>query len=41
MHNLYLEPTQQYADIVVGEETDKAANLLASMIKQKLLELNA
>ena len=39
MHNLYLEPTQQYADIVVGEETDKAAYLLASTIKQKLLEL--
>jgi uridine kinase len=39
MHNLYLEPTQQYADIVVGEETDKAAYMLSSMIKQKLLEL--
>jgi uridine kinase len=38
MHNLYLEPTQQYADIVVGEETDKAAYMLASMVKQKLLE---
>ena len=38
MHNLYLEPTGTYADIVVGEETDKAAYLLASMIKQKLLE---
>jgi uridine kinase len=41
MHNLYLEPTQQYADIVVGEETDKAAYLLASTIKQKLLELKS
>ncbi len=41
MHNLYLEPTQQYADIVVGEETDKAAYLLSSTIKQKLLELKS
>jgi uridine kinase len=38
MHNLYLEPTRQYAEVIVGEETDPAANLLASMIKQKLLE---
>ena len=41
MHNLYLEPTQQYADIIVGEETDKAAYLLASTIQQKLLELKS
>jgi uridine kinase len=39
MHQLFLEPTKQYADIIVGEETDKAANMLAAMIKQKLLEL--
>lgn len=39
MHNLYLEPTKQYADIIVGEETDKAANMMAAMIKQKLLEM--
>ena len=39
MHQLYLEPTKQYADIIVGEETDSAANMLASMIKLKLLEL--
>lgn len=41
MHQLYLEPTKQYADIIVGEETDPAANMLASMIKQKLLELKS
>ena len=39
MHQLYLEPTRQYADIIVGEETDKAAGLLSATIKQKLLEL--
>jgi uridine kinase len=39
MHQLYLEPTRQYADIIVGEETDTAAYMLAAMIKQKLLEL--
>lgn len=38
MHQLYLEPTKQYADIIVGEETDPAANLLVGMIKQRLLE---
>lgn len=39
MHQLYLEPTKQYADIIVGEETDPAAVLLSGMIKQKLSEL--
>ena len=38
MHNLYLEPTKQYADIIVGEETDSAASLLVALIQQKLLE---
>lgn len=41
MHQLYLEPTKQYADIIVGEETDKAASMLAGSIKQKLLELKS
>ncbi len=41
MHQLYLEPTKQYADVIVGEETDPAAILLSSMIKQKLLEMKA
>jgi uridine kinase len=39
MHQLYLEPTRQYADIIVGEETDTAATMLSAMIKQKLLEM--
>lgn len=38
MHQHYLEPTKQYADIIVGEETDSAASMLAGMIKQKLYE---
>ena len=38
MHQLYLEPTRQYADLIVGEETDPAATVLAAMIKQKLTE---
>jgi uridine kinase len=38
MHQLYLEPTKQYADIIVGEETDTAASMLSAMIKQKLRE---
>jgi len=40
MHQLYLEPTKQFADIIVGEETDPAAYLLSGMIKQKLYEAN-
>ena len=39
MHQLYLEPTKQFADIIVGEETDSAASMLAAMIKQKLYEI--
>lgn len=38
MHQLYLEPTKQYADLIVGEETDSAAEMLGRMIKQKLSE---
>ncbi len=41
MHQIYLEPTRQYADVIVGEETDTAATMLAAMIKQKLYELRA
>jgi len=41
MHQLYLEPTKQYADIIVGEETDSAANMLSGMIKQRLYETKA
>ncbi len=41
MHQLYLEPTKQYADIIVGEETDSAAGMLSAMIKQKILEMKS
>ena len=41
MHQLFIEPTKQYADIVVGEETDSAAYMLSAMIKQKLYETKA
>lgn len=34
MHHEYLEPTRQYADIAVGEETDIAAQVLAARIKE-------
>jgi uridine kinase len=34
MHREFLEPTRQYADIVVGEETDIAADVLAARIKE-------
>ena len=36
MHHKYLEPTQQYADIIVGEETDLAAEIIAAKISQVL-----
>lgn len=34
MHHEFLEPTRQYADIVVGEETDIAADVLAARINE-------
>ncbi len=41
MHQLYLEPTRAYADIIVGEETDRAASILVATIKQKMIELKS
>ena len=38
MHHEFLEPTRQYADIVVGEETDIAAEVVAARIQQILKE---
>ncbi len=38
MHHLHLEPTKQYADVVVGEETDIAADVIASRLRQALLD---
>ena len=39
MHHQYLESTQQYADISVGEETDIAAELLGARVSEKLREV--
>lgn len=36
MHHGFLEPTKQYADLVVGEETDIAADVLAARVSQLL-----
>lgn len=38
MHREFLEPTASYADIVVGEETDIAADLLAAKVVEHLRE---
>jgi uridine kinase len=34
MHHEYLEPTRQYADLVVGEETDIASDVVAARVNQ-------
>lgn len=36
MHQKYLEPQKQFADFRVGEETDKAAKILAARLKELL-----
>ena len=36
MHHEFLEPTKQYADIIVGEETDIAAEILAARINETI-----
>ncbi len=36
MHYEFLEPTRQFADMVVGEETDVAASVVAAKIKEVL-----
>ena len=36
MHREHIDPTQQFADVVVGEETDVAAGLIAAKIKDVL-----
>ena len=37
MHRIYLEPTRQYADIIIGEETESAADVVAAKIKERLI----
>jgi uridine kinase len=39
MHHKYLEPTKQYADLIIGEETDLGAEVVASQVKEKLAAL--
>ncbi len=34
MHHEYLEPTRQYADLIVGDETDVAASVIAARVSQ-------
>ena len=36
MHHEFLAPTEQYADIIVGEDNDRAADLIASKVKLAL-----
>lgn len=36
MHREFLEPTQQYADLVVGDETDIAADVLGAKVREML-----
>ena len=38
MYQKYLDPQRQYADFVVGEETDVASKILAARINQLLRE---
>ena len=36
MYQRYLEPQRQYADFIVGEETDIAADVMGSKIREML-----
>ncbi|MBU6374613.1 MAG: uridine kinase [Bdellovibrionales bacterium] len=38
MHHEFLEPTRQYADLTVGEETDIAAEVIAARVRHALGE---
>ncbi len=40
MHHEFLEPTRQYADISVGEETDIAAEVLSARVNEMLAKLS-
>lgn len=39
MHQLYLEPTKKYADLVVGEETDLAADVIGAKVSETIRAL--
>jgi uridine kinase len=36
MHQLFLEPTRKHADMIVGEESDVAADILTARVKELL-----
>jgi uridine kinase len=36
MHQLFLEPTRKYADLIVGEESDVAADILTAKVRELL-----
>lgn len=36
MHQLFLEPTRKHADLIVGEESDVAADFLSARVKELL-----
>lgn len=36
MHQLFLEPTRKYADVIVGEESDLAADLVTARVRELL-----
>ena len=38
MHREYLEPTSQYADLIVGDETDIAAEVLSARVSQRVAQ---
>ena len=38
MHQLHLDPTRKYADMIVGEENDIAADLLSARVRELLVE---
>ena len=38
MHHEFLEPTQSYADLSVGEETDIAADIVAAKVRENALQ---
>lgn len=41
MYEKYLAPQKQYADFIVGEETDVASSILAAKLKEYIGELNS
>ena len=40
MYQKFLDPQKQYADVTIGEETDQAAIIISSRLKEIILEKN-